>query len=749
MKLSRPLIAFAFLAEKFEQTGDIVQGLMPLFSPIIAELEGKEFSGDEFAERLSNYYGIKVHSWAVEDWLSRLESEKYIERLNPSNHTVKYRYLKVPNDTKVDEGDVASLLERFSTFADAKFRDHEIVLSKEDFEKEFCDRLIRMEFLNIVLKPDASKAKGLYSAKTIRLPKSAAEAEELKSRELDEQLDYVCAEFIFKLSQEDEFSFNRLVLITCGALVAEVILDFQVPTKKVEFKNVTIYLDAPFVMDLLDLSFPENVKYSTELFKQLNETGARVAIFPHSIEEIRGAVRAPLERFDRGEVATGPTGSRLRSSPFRAYARSVIGSLEKEIKELGISIAGTSSLKSPHSLQHFTAHEEEELSEGIGHYENASARLRDAGSISNVIRLRQRVDLPMQNLSSCRALFLTRNSRLAERSTRFLISKNVIGERSVPPCVHDRYMAGLLWVVYGGKGVELSRHRLLANCASAISPRQDVIRKMHDFLSALDERKSEHFQALMINDKASHYLMSKALGDERLITQQNFSAVYDEVEKIAAEKVTIEKNAEIEVLHGEYEEKVRSAESRARKAEEAFSVALEKTVDAGAEEIRRAREAAQAAEAEALDLRISAEEARDRADNLYKQVQTLLAEGERTKGIAIEQAVQFARDVQKREQIKVFLWIIGLNFIITFALYFVPFLFNGKPLHAGIIGLIFILANTLLTGIQFWIFPDRFFGAKITRERDTALYRKARELSVENVLDEYVIDWSAGSIKRK
>lgn len=72
MHATRPLIAFAFLADKFDQTGDIVQGLMPLFEPLVRARAGQPFNPAELAKALSDYYGMNVHPWAIEDWIRRL-----------------------------------------------------------------------------------------------------------------------------------------------------------------------------------------------------------------------------------------------------------------------------------------------------------------------------------------------------------------------------------------------------------------------------------------------------------------------------------------------------------------------------------------------------------------------------------------------------------------------------------------------------------------------------------------------------
>ncbi len=56
MEFSRPLLMFAFVKESLDSTGDFVQGLMPLFIPIVKELAGEDFRPSQFAEALNRTF---------------------------------------------------------------------------------------------------------------------------------------------------------------------------------------------------------------------------------------------------------------------------------------------------------------------------------------------------------------------------------------------------------------------------------------------------------------------------------------------------------------------------------------------------------------------------------------------------------------------------------------------------------------------------------------------------------------------
>src|SRR5438046_7584377 len=81
MKVSRALITFAFIADKFEATRDIGDGLMPLFAPIADQLAGRVFDPAMFAERFSEYYGIKVHPLVIADQIERFKAAGLVRQI--------------------------------------------------------------------------------------------------------------------------------------------------------------------------------------------------------------------------------------------------------------------------------------------------------------------------------------------------------------------------------------------------------------------------------------------------------------------------------------------------------------------------------------------------------------------------------------------------------------------------------------------------------------------------------------------
>ena len=162
-------------------------------------------------------------------------------------------------------------------------------------------------------------------------------------------------------------------------------------------------------------------------------------------------------------------------------------------------------------------------------YYNITAQERDAESVAATMRLRHGKRVKMNRLSAAGFIFITKNTRVVEKTINFLKQKGLFNDGEVPPVLSEKHLAGLLWAIYGGQGSELTRYLLLANCTAALELRNDVIAQMHRFLSEIDEEKAEIFSTLMTKERASQYAMQLTLGDSTFITKDNALSVFEEI----------------------------------------------------------------------------------------------------------------------------------------------------------------------------------------------------------------------------
>jgi transcriptional antiterminator Rof (Rho-off) len=145
--------------------------------------------------------------------------------------------------------------------------------------------------------------------------------------------------------------------------------------------------------------------------------------------------------------------------------------------------------------------------------------------------------------------------------------------------VTNRYLAGLCWLISGGKSTQSpTTARLLSNCAAALQLRPEISLRTKRFLKDIDPEMAAHFEALMTNERAAQYLAEVTFNDPNLVTANNVEDIYAEVQRRAAEKVSSEKDAfYAEKLTALEEEKLaaKAAEIELRKKLEAMELDAE------------------------------------------------------------------------------------------------------------------------------------------------------------------------------
>jgi hypothetical protein len=544
MRSSRTLIAFAYVSDQFTKTNDIAQGLIPLFGPLISARAGKPFDPSEFVKDVESTYDLEMHPYVAEELAPAMAQHGYLVEDRRPGDVAHYinREIILP-EPPVREEQLRTLIDGFVAFANQHLSKTGISATAGELESALFDRLVRPDFLALILRPDDQS----LGPRTLTLASARGAAEAATPRD-DEHFDYLVARFILHLHEDRSPQFDLLVAATSGALVAEVVLDLQHPPKPGEsLAGVNIAVDSPLILDALDLGQAGATEYAKQLLLLIQKAGATPVFFDATIEEIRRVLRSTLQNYDRKQDLYGPLGRRLRSNAaLAAFVRAIIPTLSEEIERLGIRHYAFSAIDRAPRRMYFTETQENSLAQHIGDYPTEEARLHDARLVADILRIRGQAKA--SGLRNSGIVFVTRNARLARTTRRYLTEAALSARDYFPPCITDRYLAGILWISTGGGGETLSRLRLVANCSAAVTPRRDVVSRLQKFLEQLSPALVTKFEALMTNERAEHFLMDRTLADPTLITQENYEAIYRDIEEVAAERVTRRKDEEIRVL---------------------------------------------------------------------------------------------------------------------------------------------------------------------------------------------------------
>ncbi|BDT73383.1 hypothetical protein os4_29320 [Comamonadaceae bacterium OS-4] len=565
MQLSRPVIAFALLRQCSELIRtDLLSGVSVLIRPLVSDLAGQLFDSRVLSERLAGAYGVSIPAAALEGMTERLAAANVllIERLPSGLHKVVYADTYEASQIEPDaERDFQEVLDEFLQHAHQRLAAVGKNIQDDELIKGFLHHLATLDFSAIRAKPQVVAE----TKPTIVGP--AAREQLALSAELENQaaLDSLVASYIALLQEHQPARLSLLAKVADGALAAELVFDLQAPTAVTRLNNTIVVVDTPLVLSFLDLSSSQDTTDTKNLFEQIRETGAKIAAHQHSIEEAEGVLRAIQNARNAGE-AYGPSVHRLSNSMFRAYFDSMIGSIGRAwstINHLEI-IPETST----HFYKNFTQVDEEELLGAIrlSAVDRVLTRERDAKSVAETMRRLGGAHIPIGGVASCRYIFATSNSALQRRAAAFLTRKKYVLEGEFTPIVTSRYLAGLCWLMCGGRSDQSpTMARLLANCATALRVKPEIAERTKRFLADIDPEKAKHFEALMTNERASQYLVEATLGDINAVTANNAEDIFEEVQRRAAEKVAIEKDQHYSGQIAAIQESARAVEEEAER----------------------------------------------------------------------------------------------------------------------------------------------------------------------------------------
>lgn len=709
-RLDRSLIAYAFLAQATRGEGDLFSGLAPIFKPIAKIHAGKTFDADEFSKLVDKLYGLKVHPWAVDDLVPRLENAGLLLRIQHSEEMHEYVYAEITDEfDAVTENDIKYVIQQFVEFATPILQQNRLPVDKIALEEGFLSQLIDMSFVSILLKPDRTKEDTRGSGTiTLKKPKEQTDWEEDISTRA--KVDVLCASFIVDVHHNHQKLYDLIMRIATGAILSEVILNLQDPGETGSLKGLNVILDTPFLMSVLNLSSEEAHTFALDICDQLHEKEAPLLAFEHSIDELKDNLNAVINK-TKDNMGFGATARRLKNSTFTTYANSVLKHTDTALKQNNIRQIAVP--RSNTSFQYFTDADQAEFQRSLGFYYNRKAQERDAESIAAVVRLKRGRQTKMGRLPAAEYVFITENAWVATQAEIFLKRRKLFNDGEVPPALSEKYLAGLLWVLYGGKGHELTRHLLLANCAAALEPRSDVIVQMHRFLSQVDDKQAELFSALMTEERAGQYAMQLTLGDSSFITKENAPIVLEQIKKSLIEKHETDKKSEIRSIQ-------QAHETELDRKEEVSELLRQKLLDA---------------DAESLQTRNELDETKERIEQIEAALKVEKRARIDEKKRLVEKCVKMAVKYEKRIYVGIGLTIATISGLITWFELLSSQLLWIKATAVAVIALVAILT--------FWKVPEYVLSDSIHNLRNKKYKENLEDLNLHTDAELFSIDWNS------
>jgi hypothetical protein len=458
---------------------DPIAALLPFLAPIAHDAAGQPFDGTMFRNEMRKRYGISLSRDVTSIFVDRLVALRLVRRNNAGQDLWVRPEGKVGDEVSEQEGQLEKVIS-----AAAELHAARADLLKTAFEADrFLDALMR-----VLLNQNTALVNAVKILETTGDPAQAANAMAKSVVDPDE---YFASEFIAWASEHRRDLFEWLADLGGTALVSEALIEIRTPQPNQLFRpDVTIYLDAPFLMELLGCSGAaarEDAKFIVDTLLKLK---IPVAVLSHSVAELRGNLNAVLKA--PPHMRTGATAKALLYREVtEQYLGMVFDDPEHFIANHNLSILDPSKLQHLIEPGAFTAEQEQSFYAAVYNiYDHEAARERDVASVAWIMRRRK--GEASRDVLRSKHVLLSRNTFLARYATRFAIERCGLPKGNAGPVVLARDLAGMLWLLVGqNERHEISKRQLVLNCDRARQAAPKVVATMYESLRGINQKNAD------------------------------------------------------------------------------------------------------------------------------------------------------------------------------------------------------------------------------------------------------------------
>ena len=563
----RALRVFAVLEDYPAGSADILDALLPLFEPFIADRNGQLLEPNELASAVATAYRWNLTADIIEELVPRFEARGWMEECEATDNAAVYKIVyQGPTQDTVAQADsqigqaLAMVSDQFQEFIREISPLTAVGQTTDDLSELLIEWLVSID----AYTEDALRQQVIQTTRnegTIGLAIVLPDDSRLSSEDR-----YLCARFIKHLWDANSPYVAELCKIASVGLLTEVIQDFRKPTGRVEETNLHVYLDAPVALDLIGVSGKAAAENIRPIIKQLQVSGASIRIFRISVGELQRALQAVLAR--EPHLRTGPTADAIRRNELvEAFARQIAQDPDAALAEHDVHIVDRKLDQFPGQHHYFTEENYEALFQRINWHLEVQPREHDASLIAFVLRMRG--DTKSSDLFATRHVLVTRNPLLAQLSRRFCQECNLIAPTSVGPAVHQRQLATAVWLRTGlwNEAEEVPKRYLLAACERVLELKKSVIDKVRSEARNLTREKAQQLDLLLTQARSAQVLMDKTLNVPQVVGPSNIETLVDTMRRSIAEEIEEDASRQVDEAKRNATARVRRARGRTREAE--------------------------------------------------------------------------------------------------------------------------------------------------------------------------------------
>lgn len=574
----RTLIAYCALAERLNKpNANMYQALTPFFTEACQDFAGQPFDATKFSEAVRKNYGIEIPKLAVLAIAEHLAVDGVLEVVTGYAQAKTYKYSNtiqsIGNETNaITEVEIAKVLELFRTYCAQHASSHG--LETEALDEEFLERLLHLDSMRLLSRRESTiVAKRTNETITLSRPVGI---DENFHRSL--KLDFLVSSFLINLRDTDTKAFEVVSNIAFANMAAEAIACFrEPPSDQGDLHELTVVLDSPLILDMLGVN-SEYADYGKDLLKMLKDSGCKVAVLDHSIEEAENTIKAKLH-YLRSGINKLTIGNSVQPNFLNALCGNVAERVESRLE---ISVHRDPETHLLRSSPNTVGDIEADMNSKMLAWKNDEAKAHDRKSIWALVSLRDSTVLQTR-ICKLNWLLLTRNKplqKIANDSWKTWLkgatkhsTTNI--ERWAPLSMSDKQFAGYVWARNGGGKSTISQSLLLSHCSAAVRPRADIKAKAYNLVLELHDSEQAHDIVALLEDReGARALMSATLGNPENLDLNNINQVVDRVKLAAGDFAAARVREEAEKLRRQDQSQHKEDIARIENESKATSSAL-------------------------------------------------------------------------------------------------------------------------------------------------------------------------------
>lgn len=526
--MEKGIYGLAFLQYSYEHSHhDIIDAYIPLICHCLSVMQADKAEVLPVRKQLDIEYGLSnITDGAVISIFGRMAKDSYgYLSLNDGIYLVNKQ--KVEEGIKKPKEDLIAGYDEIVTKIENYAKCFNVSFSRDEIEKGL------FHFMDLY---DVELTLGNIHELCQQLTK-------YKSNE--KQIKYIISKYLIDAIDKDKDAVSMMVKLAKGHALSSIVCLQNLNNMSGSLKNVSIYLDAPIIFNLLNLNDAANYHLATELMQILKKNGVHFCIFDHNHNEVINTMTDARDRLQTGNYDLRKS-SRLLKMAHREGLSSM--HINHKINEFADLLESWQvEIKSRPSLQEGAKDIDVVLLSDIikDVYTNKGTRSlfvhelnmleTDIDSITYIYRLRGNV--ACTSLKNSKAILLSTNRVISTASHDKRIN---FLNHAIPACSTDVFLSTILWTNYPSSNDDLNQKLLMSECYNGIELDDQLMLKFYEQIAAQRNNgvisEQQYLQATS-SRMALDILADKTLNDINAYTDRTTSEVLEIIEHAHKEEL--------------------------------------------------------------------------------------------------------------------------------------------------------------------------------------------------------------------